>query len=159
MGRLEQQFRETSQPAQRHRAGDRAAGRTARAPAGRQHRARPASRPLLAGADRRAGSARQRDGRAGRRHARSAARRRRGAEELCAPACRRAQEKRSQIEVDLVRKQAELKFLDETSRKELNCPVEELAAADDPVPDADAIAEAEQACQRSAQPHRSAGRR
>jgi chromosome segregation protein len=53
-------------------------------------------------------------------------------------------EKRSQIEVDLVRKQAELKYLDETSRKELNCAVEELAPADDPVPDADAIAEAEQ---------------
>jgi chromosome segregation protein len=56
------------------------------------------------------------------------------------------QERRSQIEVDLVRKQAELKFLDETSRKELNCPVEELAGADDPVPDADTIAEAEQGC-------------
>ena len=54
------------------------------------------------------------------------------------------QEKRSQIEVDLVRKQAELKYLDETSRKELNCPVEELSAADDPIPDGDAIAEAEQ---------------
>ena len=53
-------------------------------------------------------------------------------------------EKRSQIEIDLVRKQAELKFLDETSRKELNCPVEELAAADEPIPDGDAIAEAEQ---------------
>jgi chromosome segregation protein len=52
-------------------------------------------------------------------------------------------EKRLQIEVDLVRKQAELKFLDETSRKELNCPVEELAPAGDPVPDADTIAEAE----------------
>ena len=45
-----------------------------------------------------------------------------------------------------MRKQAELKFLDETSRKELNCPVAELAAADDPVPDADTIAEAEQSC-------------
>jgi chromosome segregation protein len=55
-------------------------------------------------------------------------------------------QKRSQIEVDLVRKQSELKFLDETSRKELNCPVGELASADDPVPDAEAIAEAEQAC-------------
>ncbi|MGD0773490.1 MAG: chromosome segregation protein SMC [Candidatus Solibacter sp.] len=54
------------------------------------------------------------------------------------------QEKRSQIEIDLVRKQAELKYLDETSRKELGCPVEELSAADDPVPDSDAIAEAEQ---------------
>jgi chromosome segregation protein len=55
-------------------------------------------------------------------------------------------QKRSQIEVDLVRKQAELKFLDETSRKELNCSVEELGAADDPVPDSDTIAEAEQQC-------------
>jgi chromosome segregation protein len=52
-------------------------------------------------------------------------------------------EKRSQIEVDLVRKQAELKFLDETSRKELGCAVEELASADDPIPDPDTIAEAE----------------
>jgi chromosome segregation protein len=55
-------------------------------------------------------------------------------------------EKRSQIEVELVRKQAELKYLDETSRKELNCPVEELAPADEAIPDADAIAEAEQQC-------------
>ena len=55
-------------------------------------------------------------------------------------------ERRSQTEVELVRKQAELKYLDETSRKELNCPVVELASADDPVPDGDAIAEAEQAC-------------
>lgn len=54
------------------------------------------------------------------------------------------QEKRSQVEIDLVRKQAELKYLDETSRKELGCPVEELSAADDPIPDSDAIAEAEQ---------------
>jgi chromosome segregation protein len=53
-------------------------------------------------------------------------------------------EKRTQVEIELVRKQAELKFLDETSRKELNCPVAELASADDPVPDADAITEAEQ---------------
>jgi chromosome segregation protein len=54
-------------------------------------------------------------------------------------------DRRSQIEVDLVRKQAELKYLDETSRKELNCAVEELAPADDPIPDEDAIAAAEQA--------------
>ena len=54
-------------------------------------------------------------------------------------------ERRSQIEVDLVRKQAELKYLDETARKELNCAVEELAPADDPIPDEDAIAAAEQA--------------
>ena len=57
-----------------------------------------------------------------------------------------SQERRSQIEVDLVRKQSELKFLDETSRKELNCAVEELAGADELVPDADTIAEAEQSC-------------
>ena len=55
-------------------------------------------------------------------------------------------EKRSQIEVDLVRKQAELKFLDETSRKELNAPVADLAAPDDPLPDAGAIAQARQEC-------------
>ena len=40
-------------------------------------------------------------------------------------------ERRAQIEVDLARKQAELKYLDETSRKELNCPIEELAPADE----------------------------
>ncbi len=55
-------------------------------------------------------------------------------------------EARSQIEVDLVRKQAELKYLDETSRKELNCAVEELAPADAPIPDAVAIAVAEEEC-------------
>jgi chromosome segregation protein len=55
-------------------------------------------------------------------------------------------ERRSVTEVELVRKQAELKFLDEISRKELNIPVEELAATDEPIPDADAIAEAEQQC-------------
>ncbi len=56
-------------------------------------------------------------------------------------------ERRSTIELDLVRKQAELKFLDETSRKELNLPVEELVPAGEPIPDADAIAQAEQSCQ------------
>ena len=34
-----------------------------------------------------------------------------------------AQEKRSEIELELVKKQAELKYLDETSRKELNAPL------------------------------------
>jgi chromosome segregation protein len=53
-------------------------------------------------------------------------------------------ERRAQVEVELVRKQAELKFLDETSRKELNCPVAELASEDDPMPDASAIGEAEE---------------
>jgi chromosome segregation protein len=50
---------------------------------------------------------------------------------------------RSQIEVDLVKRQAELKYLDETSRKELNCPVEELDAGGEAAHDIDAIAEAQ----------------
>jgi chromosome segregation protein len=55
-----------------------------------------------------------------------------------------ALEKRSQIELELVKKQAELKYLDETSRKELNAPLEELAAGEDTVPDGAALEEAEQ---------------
>ena len=51
--------------------------------------------------------------------------------------------RRSELEVDLVKKQAELKYLDETSRKELNTPVEELLPAEEMVPDAEALAEAE----------------
>ncbi|MGA2136981.1 MAG: chromosome segregation protein SMC [Bryobacteraceae bacterium] len=54
-----------------------------------------------------------------------------------------AHQSRSQIEVELVKRQAELKYLDETSRKELNCSVQELAAEDETVPDAEAIGEAE----------------
>ena len=46
-----------------------------------------------------------------------------------------AQERRSQIELELVRKQAELKYLDETSRKELSIPAEELAAGEETVLD------------------------
>ena len=52
-------------------------------------------------------------------------------------------ERRARIEVDLVRKQADLKYLDEVSRRDLNCPVAELAADDDPIPDLDASQEAE----------------
>jgi chromosome segregation protein len=37
-------------------------------------------------------------------------------------------ESRNQIELELVRRESELKFLDETSRKDLNIPVAELAA-------------------------------
>ena len=54
-------------------------------------------------------------------------------------------ERRARVEVELVRKQAELKYLDEISRRDLNCPVEELAAADDPIPDPEASQEAERA--------------
>ena len=53
-------------------------------------------------------------------------------------------DRRSQIEVDLVKKQAELKYLDETSRKELGCGVAELAAGDETIPAPEAIDEAEQ---------------
>jgi chromosome segregation protein len=55
-----------------------------------------------------------------------------------------AHQKRSEIEVDLVKKQAELKYLDETSRKELDAAVEDLMPADAPLPDAEGLAEAEQ---------------
>jgi chromosome segregation protein len=54
-----------------------------------------------------------------------------------------AHQNRSQTEVELVKRQAELKYLDETSRKELNCPVQELAAGDEAVPDGEVLAEAE----------------
>jgi chromosome segregation protein len=57
------------------------------------------------------------------------------------------QEKRSQIELELVRRQAELKYLDETSRKELNAPIEELAEADESVIDDVGLAAAEERCQ------------
>jgi chromosome segregation protein len=55
-----------------------------------------------------------------------------------------AQEKRQQIEVDLVRKRSELGFLEETARKELNTSAEELAAAMDGEPDEIALLEAEE---------------
>ncbi len=55
-----------------------------------------------------------------------------------------SQERRGQIELELVKKQAELKYLDETSRKELNAPMEELAAGEEAVLDDAALAEAEQ---------------
>jgi chromosome segregation protein len=51
-----------------------------------------------------------------------------------------ARDRRSQIEVELVKLQAELKFLDETSRKELNLPVEQLT---EPALDDAGVAEAE----------------
>lgn len=55
-----------------------------------------------------------------------------------------AQERRSQIELDLVKKQTELKFLDETSRKELNAPLEELAASEEIILDEAGLQEAEE---------------
>ena len=56
------------------------------------------------------------------------------------------QEKRSQIELELVRRQSDLRHLDETCRKDLSIAVAELAAARDasePEPDEIAVAEAE----------------
>jgi chromosome segregation protein len=55
-----------------------------------------------------------------------------------------AQERRSEVELDLVRKQAELKFLDETSRKELGIPAGELAKDEEAVLDEAGLIEAEQ---------------
>jgi len=57
-----------------------------------------------------------------------------------------SQERRSQIELNLVERRAELKFLDETAQKELKAPLEELAAGDETVPDELALAEAEDKC-------------
>jgi chromosome segregation protein len=56
-----------------------------------------------------------------------------------------AQENRSRIEVEMAKRQSELKFLDETSRKELDVPIEELCqdSSDETVPDADAMTELE----------------
>lgn len=58
-----------------------------------------------------------------------------------------AQEKRTSIELELVRRQSELKYLDESCRKDLNVPVTELAAARDesePFPDELAVADEEE---------------
>ena len=57
------------------------------------------------------------------------------------------QEQRSQIEVDLVKRQAEMKYLDETSRKDLQIPAAEVAAAEETVLDEAGVAEAEQRSQ------------
>ncbi|MBZ5591093.1 MAG: chromosome segregation protein SMC [Acidobacteriia bacterium] len=54
-----------------------------------------------------------------------------------------AHHKRSEIEVELVRKQGDLKYLDETSRKELNTPVAELMPGEEALPDGEALAEVE----------------
>jgi chromosome segregation protein len=54
-----------------------------------------------------------------------------------------AQEKRAEIELELVKKQGDLKYLDETSRKELNAPAAEVASAEETLLDESAVAEAE----------------
>ena len=55
-----------------------------------------------------------------------------------------AQEKRSEIELELVKKQAELKYLDETARKELNIAASEVAASEESTLDETGVQEAEQ---------------
>lgn len=56
-------------------------------------------------------------------------------------------ERRGQLEVELVKKQAELKYLDETSRKELSCGVEELGGGDEMPFDPEGISQAERGYQ------------
>jgi chromosome segregation protein len=53
------------------------------------------------------------------------------------------QESRSQLEVHLVKLQSELQYLDETCRKELNCPLEELASGEEAALDDNELAECE----------------
>jgi chromosome segregation protein len=55
-----------------------------------------------------------------------------------------AGEKRSQIELELVKRQSELKYLEETCRKELNASLDELSESEETVLDEDGLAEAEQ---------------
>jgi chromosome segregation protein len=55
-----------------------------------------------------------------------------------------AQEKRSQIEMALVERRAELKFLEETARKELNAGLAEIAEGIEDLPDEAALLEAEE---------------
>lgn len=55
-----------------------------------------------------------------------------------------AQQNRAEIEVELVRRQSDLRFLDETSRKELGTPAAELAAGEETLPGEEELAGAEQ---------------
>jgi chromosome segregation protein len=54
------------------------------------------------------------------------------------------QEQRAQVELVLVKRQAELQFLDETSRKELGAAITEVAGPEETVPDEFELAELEQ---------------
>lgn len=54
-----------------------------------------------------------------------------------------ASEKRSTVELELVRKQAAIKYLEETCRKELHASLEEISEGVDTVPDEAALGEAE----------------
>jgi chromosome segregation protein len=54
-----------------------------------------------------------------------------------------AQERRAGIELELVKRQAEIKYLEETCRKELSASIAELTAGEETVPDEETLAEAE----------------
>jgi chromosome segregation protein len=58
-----------------------------------------------------------------------------------------ASDRRSQVELNLVKKQAELKYLEETCNKQLGCTLQEVAEGDDTVLDEVALAEIEHKCQ------------
>ncbi len=58
-----------------------------------------------------------------------------------------ASDRRSQIELELVKKQAELKYLEETCNKQLGCTLQEVAEGDETVLDEVGLAEVEQRSQ------------
>jgi chromosome segregation protein len=58
-----------------------------------------------------------------------------------------ASDRRAHIELELVKKQAELKFLHETCQKELGCTLEEVAEGQETVLDEVGLVEAEEKCQ------------
>jgi chromosome segregation protein len=58
-----------------------------------------------------------------------------------------AQERRGALEIELVRKQGDLRYLDETSRRDLNAAAAEIAALEETTLDETGVAEVEQRCQ------------
>ena len=58
-----------------------------------------------------------------------------------------ASDRRSHIELNLVKKQAELKYLEETCNKQLGCTLQEVAEGDETVLDEVGLVEVEQKCQ------------
>ena len=58
-----------------------------------------------------------------------------------------ASDRRSQVELHLVKKQAELKYLEETCNKQLGCTLQQVAEGDETVLDEVGLAEIEQKCQ------------
>jgi chromosome segregation protein len=58
-----------------------------------------------------------------------------------------ASDRRSQVELHLVKKQAELKYLEETCNKQLGCTLQQVSEGDETVLDEVGLAEIEQKCQ------------